>query len=77
MISFYIVHTRSSPPEVILGKCVLEICSKFTREHPCRSVISILRSSAWVLSCKFAAYCWNFFAKNTSGITAASVKQMV
>ena len=31
----------SSPPEVFLGKGVLEKCSKFTREHPCRSAISI------------------------------------
>ena len=32
---------RSSRPEVFLGKGVLEICSKFTGEHPCRSAISI------------------------------------
>ena len=32
---------RSSHPEVFLGKDVLEICSKFTGEHPCRSAISI------------------------------------
>ena len=31
----------SSPPEVFLGKGVLKICSKFTGEHPCQSVISI------------------------------------
>ena len=60
---------RSSPPEVLLGKNVLKMCSKFTGEHPCRSVIPIkLRSnfatllkshfSASVLSCKFAAT-WN------------------
>ena len=30
---------RSSPPEVFLGKGVLETCSKFTGEHPCWSVI--------------------------------------
>ena len=30
---------RSSPPKVFLGKSVLEICSKFTGEHVCRSVI--------------------------------------
>ena len=34
-------NCRSSPPEVFLGKDVLKICSKFTGEHPCRSVISI------------------------------------
>ena len=33
-------RTRSSHPEVFLGKGVLKICSKFTGEHPCRSVIS-------------------------------------
>ena len=32
---------RSSPSEVFLGKGVMEICSKFTGEHPCRSMISI------------------------------------
>ena len=33
---------RSSCPEVLLGKDVVKICSKFTREHPCRSVILII-----------------------------------
>ena len=32
---------RSSLPEVFIGKVVLKICSKFTGDHPCRSVISI------------------------------------
>ena len=32
---------RSSRPEVFLRKGVLKICSKFTGEHPCQSVISI------------------------------------
>ena len=32
---------RSRLPEVILGKDFLTICSKFTGEHPCQSVISI------------------------------------
>ena len=32
---------RSSHPEVYLRKGGLKICSKFTREHPCRSAISI------------------------------------
>ena len=31
---------RSNPPQVFLGKRVLKICSKFTGEHPCRSVTS-------------------------------------
>ena len=33
-----ISNARSSPPEVFLN--VLKICSKFTGERPCRSVIS-------------------------------------
>ena len=56
---------RSSHPEVFLGKGVLKICSKFTGEHPYRSVISIkLRNytSAWVFSCKFAVYFYNTFS---------------
>ena len=32
---------RSSRPEVFLRKGVLNICSKLTGEHPCRSAISI------------------------------------
>ena len=32
---------RSSHPEVFLGKSALKIYSKFTREHPCGSVISV------------------------------------
>ena len=35
------LNFRSNRPEVLLGKGVLKICSKFTGEHPCRSVISI------------------------------------
>ena len=33
------LNVSSSPLEVFLGKGVLKIYSKFTREHPCRSVI--------------------------------------
>ena len=35
------LRLRSSRSEVFLGKAVLKICSKFTGEHPYRSVISI------------------------------------
>ena len=35
------MNSRSSRSEVFLVKSVLKICSKFTGEHPCRSVISI------------------------------------
>ena len=39
---FYIalLHFRSSPPKVFLGKGVLKICSQFTGEHSCQNVIS-------------------------------------
>ena len=50
-VTFYLErHGRSSPPEVFFRKGVLQICSKFTGEHLCRSVISAL-----VFSCK--SYC--------------------
>ena len=39
---------RSSHPEVFLVKVVLKICSKFTGEHPCRSVISIKLQSNFI-----------------------------
>ena len=61
---FVMIHTQyeSSHSEVFLRKGVLKICSKFTGEHPCQSVISIkLHSSACVFSCKFAAYFQNTF----------------
>ena len=40
-INFKLWIGRSSPPKMFLGKGVLKICSKFTREHPWRSVISL------------------------------------
>ena len=41
--NFWLRNTiyKSSHPEVLLRKDVLKICSKFTGEDPCRSVISI------------------------------------
>ena len=50
--------------EMFLIKGALKICSKFTGEDPCRTAISIkLQSpSAWVFSCKFAAYFQNTFS---------------
>ena len=33
--------TQEQPSRGFLGKGVLKICSKFTGEHPCRSVVSI------------------------------------
>ena len=43
-----IMINRSRRPEVFLVKGVLKICSKFTREHPCRSVISIKLQSNFI-----------------------------
>ena len=35
----HVGYIRSIPPEVLFGQDVLKICSKFTGEHPCRSLI--------------------------------------
>ena len=39
---------RSGPPELSLGKGFRRTCSKFTGEHPCRSVISIKLQSNFI-----------------------------
>ena len=41
-------YIRSSAPKVFLYKSVLEICSKFTWEHPCLSLISIKLQSNFI-----------------------------
>ena len=66
---------RSSHPEVFLGKAVLKICSKFTGEHTCRSVISIkLQSNFIEITLRHGCSPVNLlhifratFLKNTSG----------
>ena len=58
-ISGNVTKSGSSHPEVFLGKNVLKIYTKFTREHTCRSAISIKLQGgipAWVFSCRFAPY---------------------
>ena len=35
-----IIYFRTSPPDVLLGKDTLKICSKFTGKHLCGSAIS-------------------------------------
>ena len=60
---------RSSTPEVFLEKSVLQIYSKFCRRTPIprcdfHKVVKQLywnHTSAWVFSCKFAAYFQNTF----------------
>ena len=66
LLFFYSCCLRSSHPQVFLVKGILKICSKFAGEHPCRSATSMKqpywnRTSAWVLSCKFAAHFQNSF----------------
>ena len=57
---------RSSRSEVFLRKRFLKICSKFTGEHPCRSVSQLYwkHTLAWAFSYKFVACFHNI--KNTS-----------
>ena len=43
-----IFKIRSSPPEVLLVKRILTICSKFTVEHPCQSAISMKLQSSFI-----------------------------
>ena len=63
----WILLNSGSSPEVFLWKGVLKMCSKFTGEHPSRNTISMKlqnywnQTSAWVFSCKFAAYLQNTF----------------
>ena len=52
---------RNSHPEAFLGKGVLETCSNFTEEYPCRSVISIK------LLCNLLHIFRTPFHKNTFG----------
>ena len=62
--NLYTWKYRCNPPEVFLWKSVLKTRSKFTGEHPYRSVIfnQVAKqlywnhTSTWVFSCKFAAY---------------------
>ena len=50
---------RSSHTEVFLRKGVLKICSKFTGEHPCRSVISYKLQSPPQLFNNYIFYYYN------------------
>ena len=73
---------RSSHPEVFLRKGVLKICSKFTRERPCRSAISIkLQSNFIEITLRHRCSPVNLlhifrtpFSKNTSGRLLLSLK---
>ena len=54
VLKFVHIAFQSIPPEMFLGKNVMKICSKFTGEHQCQSVISIK-----LLNCT-AAWLWVF-----------------
>ena len=53
----------SSHPEVFWEKGILKICSKFTGEHPCRSVISIKLQSNLSLRTPLGDCFWMCSAK--------------
>ena len=65
----------SSLPEVFLGKGVLNICSKFTGEHPCQSAISLkLQVNFFEITHRYGCFLVNWlhvfrtpFLKNTPG----------
>ena len=46
--AFRLATFRNSHPEVFLRKGVSKICSKFTGQHPCRSVVSIKLQSNFI-----------------------------
>ena len=48
ILSLFSSRYRKSLPEVFLQKGGLKVCSKFTREHPYRSVISIELQSSFI-----------------------------
>ena len=58
---------KNSPPDVLLEKGVLKMCSKFIGEHPCRNAISmklrILIALRYVCLLIFSEYLF----KNTCG----------
>ena len=50
---------RSSNLALFFGKDVLKICSKFTVEHPCRSVISIKLQSNFIETTLRLGFSWS------------------
>ena len=47
-VTGWFIFSEAAPSEVFLGKSILKIWSKFTGEHPCRSVISIKLQSNFI-----------------------------
>ena len=70
-----IKNVQKQPPRGVLRKRCSEICSKFTGEHPCRSVISIkLQSNFTEITLRHGCsplnllhVFWTPFPRNTSG----------
>ena len=54
-------YSRSSHIVLFLGKRVLKICSKFTGEHPCRSVSLINCTSTYGCSPLYKVCCMQIF----------------
>ena len=68
---------RSSYPEVYLEKGVLKICSKFTREHPCRSAISIklLCNFIYLINLFFSTYTIYTFSNKKFTVTRYNISK--
>ena len=69
-VSLYFLTFRSSHTKEFLGKGVLKTCSNFTREHPCRSAISIKLQSNFIEitllhGCSPANFLLHIFIQNT------------
>ena len=83
--NFVSLTSRSSHPEVYLGKGILKLCHKFTGEQPCRKVISIkLQSNFIKITLRHGCSPVNLlhifrtlFPKNTSGRLLLHVVQHI
>ena len=72
MLCFGIYNKQIFIKAAIHHRCYYKRCSenmsKFTGEHPCKSVV---RTLAWVFSCKFAVYFQNtFFLEHLWSVTS-------
>ena len=77
--AYFVSMYRSRHPEVVLEKDVLKICSKFTREHACRSVICNFIEITLQQGCSPVNLLHIYripFPKNTSGCLLLHVTKM-
>ena len=71
----FLYFQKKPLPDALFGKVVLKVCTKFTGEHPCRSVISIkLLCNFNEITCRYEYTPINLphifrkpFSKNTYG----------